>query len=99
MLRQNWLGSFVEVRTCGLASVQQSATKSDLRRSRSDVKFFFVGGPLPRSLSRDGGFGDGVSTDAEDVNRVPGDWTSLRTEGHDDTPSGPPGHRDIVSPN
>src|SRR5260370_1550608 len=64
--------------------MQQSATKSDLRRSRGESSFGLARGSLHRSLSHVGGYRDGVSTDAENSYRVPGNWTSFRREGGND---------------
>src|SRR5437016_3586352 len=78
------------------AAMQQSATKSDLRRSRGESRLAPAKGTLCRSLSHVGGYRDGVSADAENSYRVPGNWTSFGRAGGNDTAPRPPGYGDRV---
>src|SRR5437868_13286860 len=77
--------------------MQQLATKSDLRRSQGESSFRLARGPLYRSLSHVGGYGDGVSTDAENSYRVPGNWTSFGRKGGNDIAPRRPGYGYRVS--
>src|SRR5690348_5869229 len=78
------------------AAMQQSATKSDLRRSQGESRLAVARGTLCRSLSHVGGYRDGVSADAENSYRVPGNWTSFGRAGGNDIAPRRSGHGDRV---